>query len=138
MACFHGNALDDHGGGMVRSPVQFVEWLIKRHSRMTSSFHVVMNISFLLESAEEIRTESLCWARQRYGDGVKEHRRDVGCRYLDLFERRSGNWAIAHRKVVFEWSEDREIDIPQVPSNIAEDTSRRDRSDPIFAFLARN
>jgi hypothetical protein len=135
LACFHEDAVDDHGGGVLRGPAEFVEWLGKRHLRTTSSFHVVMNTSFLRMRESEVRTESLCWARQRYACSEGERQLDIGCRYLDRFERRAGKWAIAHRKVVYEWVDDRESSNPCVPEGIADDMSRRDRSDALYAFL---
>jgi hypothetical protein len=137
LECFHEDAVDDHGGGAIRGPAEFVEWLRKRHVRTTSSFHVVMNTSFLLMRDHEVRTESLCWARQRYDCSEGERQVDIGCRYLDLFEQRGGKWAIAHRKVVYEWVEDREACSRTARADIADDMSRRDRDDPIFEFLAR-
>ena len=135
-ACFHDDAVDDHGTGLLRSPTELIEWLSKRHVHITSSFHIVMNVSFLLEQEDSIRTESLCMARQRSGENGKERQKEVGCRYLDLFERRDGRWAIAHRKVVFEWIEDKPLDGPGVPDGII-NVSRRDRTDPIFDFLSQ-
>ena len=136
-ACFHADALDDHCGGVLRTPAELVSWLSKRHLRTTSSFHMVMNVAFLIEDFDQVRTESLCWARQRYRAGTGDRHLEVACRYLDRLEFRDGIWAIGHRQVVYEWLEDCAATSPQVPPGIAGDVSRRDREDPVFAFLAR-
>jgi hypothetical protein len=50
----------------------------------------------------------------------------VGGRYLDRFERRSGQWRIAHRTGLRDWSEIR----PMVESNLPMRSSERWRADP--------
>lgn len=61
-----------------------------------------------------------------------------GGRYLDLLERRAGSWKILHRQVVMDWSRTREL-VDERDSEALTDLAKgsRDRSDPLYRFLAR-
>ena len=58
----------------------------------------------------------------------------TGFRYVDRFERRAGDWRIAKRVAVTEWSriDDREQWWP-IPDGML--TGRRDRTDAIYTIL---
>jgi hypothetical protein len=57
---------------------------------------------------------------------------DIFGRYLDRFERRDGEWRIAHRKVIFDSMRSRPSqEVPIKPNWIR---GQRDSSDPIYEF----
>ena len=76
--------------------------------------------------------------------GVSLHRSDdlepdmdvaMGFRYLDGFERRSGNWKIAERTALGEWSMKLPHDIWwEIPDNRL--SGRRDPNDALYTLLA--
>jgi ketosteroid isomerase-like protein len=57
-------------------------------------------------------------------------------RYLDRFERRNGEWRIAHRHVVIDWANT----YPRVEGarTERETTGLRSSDDPLYAFLAQH
>lgn len=115
-SCYHDDAYDDHGpykGG----PDGLVEWISTRHEAIEQSMHFLGNIVIELES-DHAYAETYCLTFQRMradaeppaafedappaeGDALPTI--ELGCRYLDRFERRDGTWRIARRIVAFEW-----------------------------------
>jgi hypothetical protein len=91
--------------------------------------HVIANVLIEL-SGDKAHSESYCqaWQWRRESGGVLE--RVMHLRYIDRFERRDGNWLIAHRVVAVDWT--------TVNTNVAEADvaqrlrGRRDGEDPVF------
>jgi ketosteroid isomerase-like protein len=132
-SCYHPDATDDHGDfrGGVDDFIAFVQQGLPRFER---TMHFVGNL--LVEvTGDAARVESYLIAHHHMRASNTKPERDfnVGLRYVDDFERRSGEWRIAARVCVFDWWR---ID-PVLPGNwVPLDRSalgRRDGGDAVFA-----
>lgn len=143
-ACYHDDATDSHGE-FVGSPDELVAWLTKNHAHVTSSMHMLTNISIRFsDDAPLARVESYVLSFKEVtsarddvfladSGGEGRARRSVAARYIDTFEDRPEiGWRIADRAVAFEWVR-REPDEFYLPLQPNWNRSQRDRSDLIFA-----
>lgn len=100
-SAYHPDATDDHGAFKGRAH-DFAERVNESHaSRWSSTMHVVANHSSVIRG-DVADAETYVIAYLRRLDGL--HLDVVGGRYLDRFERRAGEWRIARRTYVCEWS----------------------------------
>jgi hypothetical protein len=124
---YHPDALDEHGvynGG--------VEGLIEHAKHRTHSLdpqvrknptrHLLHNVMFEIDG-DMAWGESYCVV-ERVDDG-KLWIEGVS-RHIDRFERRNGEWRIAHRRVILEWGSD-DFDVSRFPEG------HRDRRDPVYS-----
>lgn len=131
-SCYHPDATDDHGD--FRGGVEdFIAYIGRGLPRFERTMHFIGNV--LIEPEGDVaRVESYIVAYHRLARSRTKPERDyiVGLRYVDDFERRAGEWRIAARVCVFEWSR---ID-PIAPNGwtpAAEATlGRRDRGDAVY------
>jgi hypothetical protein len=137
-SCYHADATDDHGdfrGGVD----EFIAYVERGLDRFERTMHFIGNT--LIEPAgERARAESYCVAYHHLRASRTKPERDyvVGLRYVDDFERRDGEWRIAARVCVFEWSR---ID-PLAPDGwTPSDTAargQRDSTDVVFVASIRD
>lgn len=102
-SAFHADAVDEHGE-VNGSVDDLVEYTRKRHERILQSMHAITNVSIVVAAADKAWVECYCTVHQtmsRRDDRPPAHL-SIGCRYVDLFERR-GEWRIARRHVRYEW-----------------------------------
>jgi len=101
---YHDDAFDDHGvySGPVEGFYEFIAAGPERGFEMTQ--HCLSNILIDLVDDHHAHTETYFFAyhRRRSDQGMVEE--TSGSRYLDRFERRGGEWRIARRLVVLDWS----------------------------------
>jgi hypothetical protein len=103
LECFHGDAVDLHGA-VEGSAADLVAWTQAKHERVGQSMHALTNVAFLDETPTSVVTESYCSVNQLIERSNKEPAHlSVGCRYIDMFDCRQGDWRIARRRVVYEW-----------------------------------
>lgn len=101
-ACFHDDATDDHG--IFDGPVaEFVPWVMDHVGAWVSTQHDITNPIVEIRGDEAVsECHWIGWYRLRDGDRGTDQ---LHCgRYLDRFERRAGEWRIAHRTCVTDWS----------------------------------
>jgi hypothetical protein len=148
-SCYHDDAIDSHGQ-FTGSPDELVCWLQDNHVHVTSSMHMLTNVSirFDEDDARLAGSESYCLSLKEVSSaaddpflgatgGVGRARRTVACRYIDTFEDRPGvGWRILARQVTFEWVRC-EPDEPYRPLDPNWVVSRRDRSDLLYTPLTR-
>jgi hypothetical protein len=149
LGCYHPDAHESHGQYVGDIP-GFVEWLKSNHENVTSSMHVLSNVSIGISEDDSrfARVESYCLSHKEVTSARQDTffhaagddevlRRTVALRYVDTFENRPGlGWRILARTVVFEWVR-REPGEFYYPLEPAMDNSRRDSSDLLYAPLAR-
>jgi 3-phenylpropionate/cinnamic acid dioxygenase small subunit len=103
-ACYHADAIDNHGEyfGDVDGFIAHVESNLGRFER---TMHFLGNILIEVDG-ERARSEAYTLAFHRLPVRGEKPERDfiVGLRYVDDFEVRDGDWRIANRVCVFEWS----------------------------------
>ena len=84
-------------------------------------------------SGDRAHSETYCVAYHRRDPRDGEEGVDLwmGLRYVDVFERRDGEWRIADRRCAFDWTRNDPIagtwELP--PPAL---TGRRDRNDPVY------
>jgi ketosteroid isomerase-like protein len=109
-ACFHPDAIEDHGGTYLGPASDWVDSieavLVHPKTRMT---HCMTNV--LVEVHGDVA------ACEAYVNTTSRVRVDgelcdsITCsRLVDRFERRDGEWRIAHRRLRFEWAATRPAD----------------------------
>jgi hypothetical protein len=106
-SCYHADSYDDHGHFKGKGH-DFAAYIVKSIAeRAHHTTHSVANVLIELdnEDANAARTESyvLAYLRRRDADD-KEWLDFFSGRYVDRFERREGDWRIAVRVVVHDWS----------------------------------
>lgn len=139
-SCYHPDARDHHGsfsGGVD----EYITWVEKLTARYLSTMHLIGNVLIELDASapgDETRaavSETYGVSLHRSADPKPYMNLATGFRYLDRFERRDGDWRIAERTAIGEWS----IEIPQDRWwKIPEDhlSGRRDKSDVLYRLLA--
>lgn len=104
---FHADAIDVHGdfrGG----PEGFIDWVRNRHADIPFSMHFLGNclIEFIDEDTAAVETYFIAMQRRESAAtaGAPASRTDheVFGRYCDRFERRDGEWRVAHRQVAYD------------------------------------
>jgi hypothetical protein len=127
-SCYHPDAVDDHGE-YVGNVDGFIAHVAANIGRFERTMHFVGNILIEID-AEGVgaRTESYIIAHHhlRAGHGKPERDFLVWLRYVDDFERRNGEWRIANRVCVFEWSR---MDAAAPNPHQFSETHRRGRAD---------
>ncbi|MGW4773480.1 nuclear transport factor 2 family protein [Nocardia sp. NPDC004278] len=134
-SCFWPDAEVDFGD-MVRGGVdEFVEWIGANLTAYDFTVHTLSNI-FVRLNGNRAASES-------YVDALHSARNSppargafrAGGRYLDSFDRRGGEWRIAHRTAVFVWSDRTESITGSAAGKSGVPGSRRDESDPSYALF---
>jgi hypothetical protein len=101
-AIYHPDATEEHGvfSGPARD---FVGMVVEVRSTFASMSHHISNVIVELDGDKAL-AESYFLA-VGFGQAGEQAADDVmlGGRCLDRFERRDGDWRIAHRQVVFDW-----------------------------------
>ncbi|MBY0400747.1 nuclear transport factor 2 family protein [Myxococcota bacterium] len=99
--CYWPEARDDHGsfqGGVL----EYVAWLEKVLPNVAVSSHQYTNVLIDVElEAGTAESEAYCLNGNVFPDGRHLHHH---LRYLDRWQRRDGEWRIAYRRVVTDWS----------------------------------
>jgi hypothetical protein len=123
LSCFHPDAHDDHGT-IKGSPQQLVDRIFSRPPEMQASFseHKLTNVYLELDGDTAWGESYITMHQVRDGQLVRGDGR-----FIDRFERRHGEWRIAHRRVILEWATpgrgyDQSVFTP----------GRRDRLDPSY------
>ncbi|UKA60422.1 nuclear transport factor 2 family protein [Arthrobacter sp. FW306-2-2C-D06B] len=145
--CYHENAHDSHGT-FSGSVDEMLTWMHGNHEHVTSSLHVLTNVSvWLADDGKSARSESYCLSMKRVESAKRDAfmgsaasdepvHRTVACRYIDDFDNLDGNgWRIRNRVVAIEWTrrDDSQSFLPLDESWVV---SRRDRKDVVYATLA--
>jgi hypothetical protein len=127
-SAYHPDAADHHGAFRGR-PSEFVEWATNLlRGEWDISLHV-LDVNNVEIDGDVAHSECYVLFSQRRVDG--EGLDFGGARYLDRLERRDGEWKIAARQLIIDWTARAQTmvfaDIPEYP------TGKRDRSDPSYA-----
>lgn len=139
-AAYHDDAVEDHGGtfnGPARDYVAGMRKMLPRAPRMS---HSVTNILIDLDGDTALsECHYLTFARLPVEGGTVDSL--TMARAIDRFERRDGRWAIAHRRVVWDWNHEMPTAetwgrglIARDPSVLVRGTARPD--DVLYAMQA--
>jgi hypothetical protein len=103
-SCYHDGAIDDHG--KYRGPVDgFIPFLRTELKRFTRTMHFVGNV-IIDVTGDTAWSEAYTIAFHRLTPAADIQQRDYisGLRYVDRHTRPEGQWRIAERRCVYEWS----------------------------------
>jgi hypothetical protein len=103
-AAYHDDAIEDHGGTFQGPASDYLSMLRKVLPTAPRMSHATTNV--LIEVEGDIaRAESYIMTFSRREDGVDDPFDSLTmARVIDRFERRDGRWAIAHRRLAWEWN----------------------------------
>lgn len=101
---FWPDALDNHAVPN-KPPLNAYYWIgkvVPLLDAMERTMHHIANVIIRIDG-EQANVESYFWAvHQETRDGELQDVHAAG-RYLDKFERRDGEWRVAHRQVLIDW-----------------------------------
>lgn len=108
-SCWWPNANFDYG--VYRGSFdEYLAWVVPGSDAISNTLHFLGQSHFQSDGERwRVETYALSYHRVAMGDGSGEDdERDtcIGGRYLDLFERRDGQWRIAERTMLYDWSQD--------------------------------
>jgi hypothetical protein len=102
-SCYHHDAHDEHGsfsGGVDA----YLEWVRPLLEKYDATMHFIGNQLVDFDDADTARVETYGMSVHRSASGKAHLNLSTGFRFVDRFERRDGEWRIAHRVAVPDWS----------------------------------
>lgn len=85
---------------------EYLAWVVPGADAITNTQHSIGQSYIDLDGAiAKVETQVISYHRIDYGGG-DEHDTVIGGRYLDLFEKRAGDWRIASRTMLYDWYQD--------------------------------
>lgn len=146
-ATYHTDAYDDHGefkGGID----DFITWVSRRHAQVSQSMHFLGNSTIEFTGPDVAISETYYIARQTYPADAEVARTMLGAagkpvpmdaeiwgRYIDVVERRGGEWRTARRVVVIEVLQ--AAASTTLPLGATWAQQRRDPGDPLYDMRRR-
>jgi len=130
MSVFHPEATLDMGRGPM-SAATLAEGITKMTA--TGTMHFIGN-EYVEVDGDTAYSETYFISYATIADSGKPATRSRGGRYLDRFERRDGEWKIARRLLVDEWSRLDELPAPMGPPPGR--VGLRSKDDPVYTFRA--
>jgi ketosteroid isomerase-like protein len=128
ISCFHPDATLDMGRGPM-APAVLAEAITKMTA--TGAMHFIGN-EYVEVDGDTAYSETYFISYATVTDDGKSATRSRGGRYLDRFERRDGQWKIARRLLVDEWSRLDDLPAPMAPP--AGRVGLRSKDDPVYTF----
>jgi len=128
VSCFHPGATLDMGRGPM-APAALAEGISKMTA--TGTMHFIGN-EYVEVDGDAAYSETYFISYATITDAGKSATRSRGGRYLDRFERRDGDWKIARRLLVDEWS--RIDDLPAPPAPPPGRVGLRSKDDAVYTF----
>ncbi len=129
-SCYHPDGVDHHTG-FTGSADDYVAWIDVGLRRFAGTMHLIGN--HLCELAGDTAYAETYGTAHHWGEPLEDPARNFtsAFRYVDRFERRAGDWRIAERFAVREWT--RAVPAEVVRAKEGEGpVARRDRSDPAY------
>ena len=140
---YHTDAHDDHGE--YKGDIDgFIAWVSRRHEKVVQSMHFLGNCVIEFKGEDVALVETYFIARQTYAADAAAARSMIGAgeavameaeiwgRYIDVAERRAGEWRTARRTVAFDSLQAHaKTSLPLSPQWAL---ARRDGDDPLYAM----
>jgi hypothetical protein len=102
-SCYHDDAHDEHGSfsGTVDAYLEWVRPLLEKYD---ATMHLIGNQLVDFDDADTAWVETYGMSVHRSASDKPHLNLSTGFRFVDRFERRDGEWRIAHRVAVPDWS----------------------------------
>lgn len=81
---------------------EYLAWVVPGADAITNTQHV-LGQSYIELDGDRARVETQVVSYHRVDMGEGEQDTVIGGRYLDRFEKRNGEWRIAHRTMLYDW-----------------------------------
>ena len=104
-SCYHPGAIEEHGSTYAGPADAYIDAAVPRIHKMGTLAHYICNIHISLEG-ERAYVESYVLTFARFEKNGTSYDTFTGGRLCDRFERRNGEWKVAHRKMAFDWNRD--------------------------------
>ena len=104
-SCYHADAIEEHGSAYVGPAMAYIEGAVGRIRQMGIMAHYICNIHISLDG-DLAYAEAYVLTFARFNKDGESIDTFTGGRICDRFERRDGEWKIAHRKLAFDWNRD--------------------------------
>ena len=105
-SCYWDDAIEEHGSSYSGPARDYVDGAMQRLQKTGVMAHYVCNSHVELDGdTAYVETYLLTFAR--FAKDGEPYDTLTGGRLVDRFERRGGEWRIAHRKMAFDWNRDR-------------------------------
>jgi ketosteroid isomerase-like protein len=104
-SCYHPDAIEEHGGNYTGNAFEYVDGAIPRIRAMGVMQHL-LGTSHVEFDGDTAWVETYIWTFARFRKDGADVDTFTGGRLVDRFERRGGEWKIAHRRTVFDWNRD--------------------------------
>ncbi|OZC62848.1 hypothetical protein CH267_00410 [Rhodococcus sp. 06-621-2] len=134
-SCYHEDAYDTHW--FSNGPAQeFSEWVIADCLPAAhTTVHTLTNEIIEIEGDRAFVESHVHVLHEMAAPGDDPQKPFVHqlmeCRYVDLFEKRDGQWKISYRHVVVD--NNLELRVPEMPVLIPESMGKRSKEDPAYA-----
>lgn len=128
-SCYHQDAIDEHGS-FKGNVDEFIDWCWRLLSRYSMTMHYISNILVEIDGHRAL-SESYGTAVHRGDKQYPERNLVVGFRFVDVMEKRSGQWRIMRRVATTEWvSRHSEENHWPIPDSMRQ--GQRNRDDIIY------
>jgi SnoaL-like domain len=135
-SCYHDDAHDEHGSfsGTVD---EYLEWVGALIAKYDATMHLIGNQLVEFLDADTAHVETYGISVHQSASGTPHLNLTTGFRFVDRFERRGGEWRIARRVAVADWSLRHEPeDWWPIPEGHRQ--GRRDRTDAVYTERSRS
>ncbi len=130
-SCYHHDASGYEHGSFSGSVDEYLEWVGGLLAKYDATMHLVGNQLVEFDDADTAWVETYGISVHRSESGAPHLNLTTGFRFVDRFERRYGEWRIAHRVAVPDWSlRHAPDDWRPLPEHHR--PGRRDRSDAVY------
>lgn len=104
-SCYFADAIEEHGSSFSGRAWDYVDAAIPKVQKMGVMQHLLGNSHVDLQG-DVAYVETYIWTFLRVTKDGRDHDTFTGGRLMDRFERRGGEWLIAHRRTIFDWNRD--------------------------------
>jgi ketosteroid isomerase-like protein len=103
--CYHADAIEEHGGNFTGNAHAYVDAAVPRVQTMGPMQHL-LGSTYIDLQGDLAYVETYVWTFARFKKDGADFDTFTGGRLIDRFERRGGQWKIAHRRTIFDWNRD--------------------------------
>ncbi len=104
-SCYHADAIEEHAGNYEGNAHDYITEAIPRVHTFGPMQHL-LGTSHIDSDGNVAYVETNVWTFVRFRDGSQDVDTFTGGRLVDRFEKRAGEWKIAHRRTVLDWNRD--------------------------------